>query len=78
MRLKAERPELAGIGTFNNLNPYVDKGILPYYIDPRIYSITHETLMEESEDELASYYGKLVKSIQVAEDYSWVAYELRQ
>ncbi len=67
----------AGIGTFNNLNPYVDKGILPYHIDPRINSITHETLMEESEDELASYYGKLVKSIQVAEDYSWVAYELR-
>ena len=34
--------------------------------------------MQASEDELASYYGKLAESIEVADDYSSVAYTLRE
>ena len=69
---------VAGIGTFNNLNPFVDKGILVGYIDPRIFSITHERLMMQADDELATYYGRLAETIEVADDYSWVAYTLRK
>ncbi len=75
---KGGMARVAGIGTFNNLNPFVDKGILALYIDPRIFSITHERLMMESEDELATYYGRLAETIEVADDYSWVEYTLRK
>ena len=68
---------LAGVGTFNNLNVYVDKGILPYFMDPRIGSAIREPLMRAADDELASYYGVLVDSVEVADDYSWVTYTLR-
>ncbi len=67
---------VGAIGTFNNLNPFVDKGILALYTDPRIFSLTHEPLMASSEDELATYYGRLAETIEVAEDYRWVEYSL--
>ena len=75
---KGGMARVAGIGTFNNLNPFVDKGILALYIDPRIFSITHERLMMGSEDELATYYGRLAETIEVADDYSSVEYTLRK
>ena len=66
------------VGTFNNMNPYVDKGILgPYMYLATGDSIIYESLLRESEDELASYYGRLAESVQVADDYSWVTYTLR-
>lgn len=75
---KGGTARVAAIGTFNNLNPFVDKGILAQYIDPRIFTITHERLMTESEDELATYYGRLAETVEVADDYSWVEYTLRK
>ena len=63
--------------TFNNLNPYVDKGVLAYAMDPRISTLTHEPLMQKSGDELGTYYGNLAETIEVANDLSWVAYTLR-
>lgn len=74
---KGGTARLAVVSTFNNLNPYVDKGILAVYMDPRIGSAIYEPLMLASEDELASYYGLLVESVEVADDYSWVTYTLR-
>ena len=71
---KGGTARVAAIGTFNNLNPFVDKGILAQYIDPRVFTITHERLMTESEDELATYYGRLAETIEVADDYSWIEY----
>lgn len=68
----------AEVFTFTNLNPYVDKGVLAVSMDPRISTMTHEPLMKKSEDELSSYYGALAESIEVAEDYSWVTYTLRE
>lgn len=67
----------AMVGTFNNLNPYVDKGSLPELVDPWRAPLTHEPLMSKSEDELAGYYGRLAESIEVADDFSWVTYTLR-
>ena len=66
------------VGTFNNLNPYVDKGILAVYIDPRLRGMIYEPLLARSDDELASYYGKLAETVEVADDTSWVAYTLRK
>ena len=66
------------VGTFNNLNPYVDKGILAVYVDPRRTALLCEPLMLASQDELGSYYGHLAETVAVADDYSWVAYTLRR
>lgn len=66
------------VGTFNNLHVYVDRGVMAVYLDPRLGTPIYEPLMRASEDELSSYYGKLAESIEVADDYSWVAYTLRE
>ncbi len=77
---KVGRLNLAFIGTINNLNPYVDKGLLSPYINPLggLGSWIYDPLMRFSEDELASYYGWLAEHVEVADDYSWVTYKLRE
>jgi len=60
------------IGTFNNLHPYVDKGLGA----ADLYLI-YDRLMTESQDELYSVYGNLAESAEVADDYSWVAFTIR-
>ena len=76
----AGRLKLAFIGTINNLNPYVDKGLLSPYINPSggLGSWIYDPLMRFSEDELASYYGWLAEHVEVADDFSWVTYKLRE
>ena len=68
---------LSIIGNFNNVHAYVDKGVLTPFMDTRLSSRVYDHLMRWSEDELASYYGLLAESVEVADDYSWVAYTLR-
>lgn len=78
---KGGRIKLPSIGTFNNLNPYVDKGLLARFISPRsgsAGSIILDPLMRKCEDELAAYYVWLAESVEVADDYSWVTYKLRE
>ena len=60
--------------SFNNLNPFADKGELALYAD----SLVLEPLMMQSDDEIASYYGRLAETIEVADNYDWVAYTLRK
>ena len=71
---KGGRIKLPGIGTFNNLNPYVDKGRTAYNISPAggLGSYILDSLMRKSEDELASYYVWLAESVEVADDFTWV------
>ena len=71
---------LSIIGSTNNLNPYVDKGLLTRDISPilRLGSWIYDPLMRYSEDELASYYCYLAESVEVADDYSWVTFKLRE
>ena len=64
------------VGTFNNLNPYVDKGITAVYVARG--GLLLEPLLMASEDELASFYGRLAETVEVADDYSSVAYTLRE
>ena len=70
------------VGTFNNLNIYVDKGVLQFDVAGRPGlgggALVLEPLMRASEDELSSYYGRLAETIEIADDYSWVEYTLRK
>ena len=68
------------IGSVNNLNAYVDKGLLAPYISTieGLGSRIYDHLMRFSEDELSSYYCWLAESIEVADDYSSVTYKLRE
>ena len=77
---KGGRLKMSGIGTFTNLNAYADKGNFTVWIDPRwgLGSLIHDPLMRKSEDELSTYYCWLAESIEVADDYSWVKYKLRE
>ena len=64
---------LGWVGTFDNLNPYILKGLEP----PRLSSLIYDTLTEHAEDEIFSEYGRLVERIEVPPDNSWVLYTLR-
>ncbi len=62
----------AEIGTFDNLNPFILKGISPAGIGSLF-----DTLMTGSEDEAFTEYGLLAETVEVAPDRSWVEFKLR-
>ncbi len=59
-------------GSFNNLHPYASKGVSAAWV-----TIMYDTLMKPCQDELSSAYGLLAESVQLADDFSWVAFTLR-
>ena len=63
---------LAGVRTFDTLNPYTLKGVPASGMD-----FTFETLMVSSADEPFSEYGLLAESIETPDDRSWVVFNLR-
>ncbi len=69
---KGGEMRLADIGTFDNVNPFILKGMAA-----ADSSIVFETLMAASLDEPFSQYGWVAESVTVAPDRSWVAYKLR-
>ena len=74
---KGGKMKTSAIGTFNNLNPYVDKGIPAQGIDG--YSMwIYDRLMVQSQDELSSAYGNLTETVELADDYRSVAFTLRE
>ena len=62
---------LSAIGTFDSLNPHILKGIPAAAI-----SQVFQTLTSDSSDEAFSQYGDIAISIEVADDKTWVAYQL--
>jgi len=64
--------KLAGIGTFDSLNPFILKGVTAAGA-----GFLFDTLTEQSADEPFSEYGLLVEKIEMPEDRSWVAFMLR-
>ena len=64
---------LGWVGTFDNLNPHILKGLEP----PRLGSLIYDTLTEHAEDEIFSEYGRLAERIEVPPDNAWVLYTLR-
>ena len=61
------------IGTFDNLNPYILKGV-PAYQSGYLF----ETLMKSSFDEPFSQYGLIAEGVKVPPDRSWVAFKIRK
>jgi microcin C transport system substrate-binding protein len=64
--------KLAAIGTFDNLNPFILKGVAAAGIGELF-----DTLTVQSADEPLTAYGLLAETIEVPDDRSWVAYTLR-
>jgi microcin C transport system substrate-binding protein len=63
---------LAAIGTFDNLNPFILKGVAAAAVGQLF-----ETLTVASWDEPSSEYGLIAESIEMPADRSWVAFTLR-
>src|SRR5271168_1421836 len=62
----------AAIGSFDSFNPFIVKG------DPAEgIGALFETLMTQSPDEPDTAYGLLAQSVEIPEDRSWVAFDLR-
>ena len=63
---------LAAIGTYNSFNPFIIKGV------PGIgLSMIYDGLLESSQDEAFTEYGRLAESVEIPEDRSWVIFNLR-
>ncbi|UCB45991.1 MAG: ABC transporter substrate-binding protein [Spirochaetota bacterium] len=65
--------KLAGIGSFDSLNPFILKGVSASGV-----GLLFDTLTEQSADEPFSEYGLLAETIELPKDRSWVAYNLRK
>lgn len=62
---------LAAAGTFDNLNPYILKGVAAVGI-----TLTFQTLLSNAEDEAFTEYGMIAKSIEMPEDRGQVTFNL--
>ena len=60
-------------GTFNNLNPFILKGISAAGME-----MVFDSLMESSADEISSKYGLVAKSVKLADDKKSIAFKLRK
>lgn len=69
---KGGKIKLSSIGTFDNLNPYILKGV-PAWQSTYLF----ETLMKSSFDEPFSQYGLLAEGVKVPKDRSWASFKLR-
>ncbi len=61
------------IGTFDNLNPYILKGVAAWQA-----TYLFETLMKSSFDEPFSQYGLIAEGVKVPNDRSWVSFKIRK
>ncbi len=68
---KQGKIKLGSLGTFDSLNPYIIKGTAPEGIIR-----CHATLLAQAYDEIASHYGYVAHSLEVAPDGSWVIFHL--
>jgi microcin C transport system substrate-binding protein len=65
--------KLSAQGGFDSLNPYISKGQSANGI-----SLTFDSLMSQPSDEASAEYGLIAKDVEVAEDLSFVIYNLRE
>ncbi|WP_144571254.1 extracellular solute-binding protein [Azomonas agilis] len=62
----------AGIGSFNTLNPFINKGVAAENIE-----LLYDTLTKNSQDEAFTVYGLLAERIEKAPNNRWVRFYLR-
>ena len=60
-------------GTFNNLNPYILKGISAAGME-----MVFDSLMEGSADEISSKYGLIAEAVKLADDKKSITFRLRK
>ncbi len=70
---KGGQVRLSAIGTFDNLNPFILKGVGAAGL-----GFLYDTLTVQSDDEAFTEYGLVAETIEVPADHSWVAYTLRR
>jgi peptide/nickel transport system substrate-binding protein len=70
---KGGRVVFGNTGGFDSLNPFIQKGTVPWQM--RFWG--YEGLMGRSQDEPFSLYGLLAESVETAPDRSWVEFSLR-
>lgn len=63
---------LSALGGFDSLNPFIPKGD-----DAPGLGLVYETLMTSTPDDDTSEYGLIAESVEVPDDMSWVAFNLR-
>ena len=63
---------LGAFGSFDSLNSYILKGTYPNSI-----SLTSDSLMTGSADELSVVYGLIAETVEFPEDKSWAVFNLR-
>ncbi len=66
-RLSLGRPD-----TFSSLNPFIPRGVVPDMLRGYVY----ESLLARSGDEPFTLYSHIARSIDVAEDRSWITFHL--
>ncbi len=63
---------LSAVGSFDSFNPFIIRGTAASGAD-RVW----DTLLRPSSDEPMTAYGHVARDIQIADDRSWVAFDLR-
>ncbi len=69
--LKGGKVKLAGIGSFDSLNPFIPKGNSVDQI-----GMIYDTLTRQSDDEPFSQYGLIAEKIELPGDRSWVIFHI--
>lgn len=66
----------SSLGSFDSLNPFVVKGTPAIGLQPLGGGLLHASLMEQSEDEHFAQYGYVAQNVTVAQDRTWIQYDL--
>ena len=69
---KGGQIKYASEGTFNNLNPFILKGIAPAAMN-----LVFDSLMESSDDEIYSKYGLIAQAVKLSDDRKSITFKLR-
>ena len=70
---KGGHVRLAAIGTYDSFNPFIIKGVPASGL-----SMIYDALLETSQDEPFTEYGRLAETIEMPHDRSWVTFTLRK
>ncbi|MGB0934878.1 MAG: extracellular solute-binding protein [Alphaproteobacteria bacterium] len=67
---------MGALGTFNTTNPFVTKGLAPGGLSLFDTPLVFERLMVRAKDEPFTLYGRIAESIEVADDRSWIIFNI--
>ena len=71
-RTKGGRLTLGELGTFDSLNPFIVRGVAP----SGLRGLVFESLLARSADEPFTLYAHVARSLRVADDRSWIEFDL--